>query len=120
MKSGNNIMKKLLILIILILLPLVVFAFDFNVQWNAITEPDIAGYRIYKAAIISVDRSGPFALLAEVEMTTTQYTDIVQTNESWVYHITAFDTANLESSISNVVWYWDKHRPAAPNLTVIP
>ena len=79
--------------------------------WNANTEPDLAGYRIYRGFGMAAP-----TLLASVGKVTT-YTDstIPNLSQDVTYNLTAFDTAGNESahgvSVTKTV---DVNPPSAP------
>jgi len=65
-----------------------------ELAWERDTEPDLKGYRIYRAV-----GDGPFELLAEVDVPT--YSDTkVESGKSYRYRITAFDQLNNTSAPS--------------------
>ena len=67
--------------------------------WTANTEPDLAGYKIYRSLA-----TGPLTLLTSVGLVTT-YTDATVPNvdETVGYALTAIDTAGNESPKSVIV-----------------
>jgi uncharacterized protein YdhG (YjbR/CyaY superfamily) len=85
--------------------------------WNANTEPDLAGYRIYRGFGLAAP-----ILLASVGRVTT-YTDSTLPNISQdvTYNLTAFDSNGNESAHSvEVTKTVDVNPPAAPTgLTVV-
>lgn len=89
--------------------------------WDANTEADIAGYRLYQSNVAG----GPYTLKANVGKVTTTVvtlTATVPTTFAWV--LTALDTAGNESGYSNEVTFLfspDVTAPAAPgNLRMAP
>ena len=70
-----------------------------ELQWNSNAEPNLSGYRIYRA-----DQGSTFEFLTSVEKINTQHIDFIGTqNQSFDYKITAINTANEESNFSNQV-----------------
>ncbi len=73
--------------------------------WNPNTEPDLAGYNIYRCSQLPCTKRSPgAALLTTVGRTTTSFnigTPVVVQH----YVVTAFDTAGNESSESNIATY---------------
>jgi len=68
--------------------------------WNANSEPDLAGYRIYSSTTGLL----PFALHATLPITT-RYLDLPLTNGTvYSYYVTAYDAGSNESGPSNVAW----------------
>lgn len=82
--------------------------------WDANTEPDLAGYRLYQGSA----PGGPYSLknaLTKVTTTTFVLTATVPTNYYWV--LTAVDSSGNESGYSNEVSFLfdpDVTPPAAP------
>lgn len=87
-----------------------------TLTWNANTEADLAGYRIYRG----FGTTSP-TLLASVGKVTT-YTDTTLPNISQdvTYNLTAFDTSGNESAHSvSVTKTVDVSPPAAPTGLVV-
>jgi len=66
--------------------------------WEANTEPDLAGYRVYRAV-----GGGPFEKLADVNAVPTYSDTAIEHGKTYRYAITALDKANNESDRSAVV-----------------
>ena len=73
-------------------------------MWDANTESDLAGYRVYRSDI----EGGPYEKLGEVAAPKTDYTDVFSVPDgevrTYYYVVTAFDTSALESDYSNEVF----------------
>ena len=71
-----------------------------NLTWNANTESDVAGYKVYRGT-----GSGTYgAPLATLPKTTTNYTATgLQNGTTYFFVITAYDSAGNESPYSNEV-----------------
>lgn len=70
--------------------------------WDANTEPDLAGYRIYKSETSGSD----YQKIGEVGLVTTYEDDFSVPDgqsKTFYYVVTAFDQTNLESDHSNEV-----------------
>ncbi len=73
--------------------------------WNANSEPDLAGYHIYRCSQLPCTKRSPgAALLTTVGQTTTSF-NIGTPAVVQYYVVTAFDTAGNESSESNIATY---------------
>lgn len=81
-------------------------AAEVALQWDANTEPDLAGYKIYSGnqSRVYVDP----VILGKI----TSYTATIPDGVTAYYSVTAFDTEGLESEYSNEVS--TNGRPAAP------
>ena len=96
-----------------------------TLTWNANTESDLAGYRVYQCnATPCAPGSGNQSLLTSLGKVTSF--DIGTPTVTKYYYITAYDSANLESGASNVVTVVPAgSQPAPPpaikslNLTVV-
>ena len=77
-----------------------------NLGWTPNTEPDIAGYRVYRSPQVC-SAAGPIAPLLDATGRQVQvgkvssYRDEVSADGPYCYQITAIDTANNESLRSN-------------------
>jgi len=69
-------------------------------NWEANTESDLAGYKIYR----SLSATGPFVgLTPDTVVTTTTYLDEhLEGGHTYYYYVTAVDTSGNESARSNV------------------
>lgn len=83
-----------------------------SIVWTPNGEEDLAGYRLYRATIIGLDKSDQFSLIASPRKEETTYIDdSAEQSMSYVYVIFAFDNALNVSSPSNVAWKWDRIAP---------
>ncbi len=86
-----------------------------SLGWDANTEPDLVGYRLYHATV----SGGPYPLAGEVAApaTTWTHTGLVDGLHCWV--ATAHDTTNESGYSNEVCTTLDATAPAAPrNLRV--
>jgi fibronectin type 3 domain-containing protein len=96
-------------ILLAILLAVPVWA-DVNLAWDANSEPDLAGYNVYRS---TTSGSGYVKLNTALVQGTT-YTDTdadVDAGTAYFYVCTAVDTSQLESGFSNEV---NNYSPAAP------
>lgn len=83
-----------------------------TLNWNANTEPDLAGYRIYRCSQQPCGRAyGTASLLSTVGQVTSFNIGTPSTVQYYV--VTAYDFANNESTESNVVTYMPPVSPPA-------
>jgi endonuclease I/fibronectin type 3 domain-containing protein len=69
-----------------------------NLDWNDNTEPDLAGYNVYR----STTSGGPYTKLNTGLVAASAYSDTTASNGTTYYYVvTAQDTANNESNFSN-------------------
>ena len=106
-------MKYFLALLIM-LMPMVASAATINFSWDANTESDLAGYRMYQSNESGVyDMDNPVAEIAETETT---YTLFNVTDGTYYWVLTAYDDAGNESTPSNEVTVTvDETAPAPPS-----
>lgn len=77
-----------------------------TIAWDANTEPDLAGYRVYygtasRGAITDPKNGGyPAANRIDVYGTTTKTIDNLSEGQTYYFSVTAFDTSNNESPYS--------------------
>lgn len=86
-----------------------------TLDWVKNTEPDLAGYRVYRG---TTGYDGPFNPLG----TTTALTwvdDTVNNGATYYYAVSAFDDAGNESELSSENTF-DTPRPAGTNLVLTP
>ena len=84
-----------------------------RVSWDANTESDLAGYRIYHAGSLLKDVPDPLA---------TSFEAVVEnlTEGESIFNLTAYDTSGNESFFSNnAILVYDSTAPAVPsNVTI--
>ena len=89
-------------------------AADVTLEWDANTEPQLAGYNVFQAERVG-DHSTAFILIGAVDYNTTTYVILeVDTTKNWTWQVTAFDEAGNESRVSNMVELVDKTPPMPP------
>jgi hypothetical protein len=73
-----------------------------ELAWHPSTSSDVTGYNVYRAPYTSSCQS--FGIVNTSLQTTTSYTDSkVQAGSAYCYATTAVNSANQESSFSNIV-----------------
>lgn len=94
--------KKLLLTICLILLfPILSFAGSVDLGWDANTESDLAGYKIYKG-----ESSGNYGEVFDVGNVITYRMSNLVAGIIFYFAAVAYDTEGLESGYSNEVVYY--------------
>jgi subtilisin family serine protease len=87
-----------------------------TLAWNANTEPDLAGYNVYR----STTSGGPYAKINGALVGTNAYLDTGVTNGTpYYYVVTAVDTAAQESGYSNQASATPQAPPAGVTVTSI-
>ena len=94
-------------------------AWGATLTWNANTEPDLAGYRVYQCSLQPCTKStGNASLLVTLGKGTSF--NIGTPAVTKYYFITAYDLANQESSHSNVATFTPNGSPPPPPASVEP
>jgi len=112
-------MKRLiLVLAILFIASTALASTNVSLEWDANTESDLAGYKIYRSAVSGVYSSG--AEVGNVVAPTVQFTDNDVPDGTWFWVCTAYDNNGLESGYSNEVTdTLDTEPPSPPqNLSI--
>ena len=100
-------MKPSILTLLLLALAVCAHAADIKLQWDANTETDLAGYRLYQKADSAVP---PFVKVQDIPKgTQTANVTGLDSAHSYSFAVTAYNTAGLESAYSNIVTI-----PAAP------
>jgi len=94
-------------------------AWGATLTWTANSEPDLAGYRVYRCSQLPCTRtSGSPSLLATLGRITNF--DIGTPTQVQYYFITAYDTAANESGPSNLATFLSAGSPPPPPLDIPP
>jgi hypothetical protein len=94
-------MKRLIFLLFL-LIPSLAFGVDVTLEWDANTEPDVVGYRLYKS-MKQGNVTTAWELVGHTSETT--YTIIGLPNKTHFFYVTAYTLDNEESQASNLAFY---------------
>ena len=101
----RGVILSIMALVLLIAGP--AYAADVTLQWDANTETDLAGYRLYQKADSATP---PFVKVREIPKgTTTASVTGLDSAHSYSFAVTAYNSAGIESAYSNIVTI-----PAAP------
>ncbi len=106
---------KTLILTLILAFGLVssVLAADVTLQWDANSEPDLAGYYVYQADRIGDKTTAWVKITPDVILLPTfVVTGLDDANYAWM--VTAIDSSGNESFVSNMVERFDRTPTAAP------
>lgn len=105
-------MKKLILILAILLIPLFAFAAtSVTLNWDPNTEPDLAGYRLYR----STTSGSGYSKVGEITAPSTEFTDTVIMDGTYYWVVTAFDANGNESGFSNEVSaVLDSTPPGAP------
>jgi len=105
-------------------------ALDITLQWDANTEPDLAGYKVYYNigsngppynGTGAVEGNSPIDVGNVTTFTLHGLPDDSGINDQTYFVVTAYDneTPSLESGYSNEVKMWDQFTGTAPHAPVI-
>ncbi len=100
-------MKKIVSVLLLLLISVTSPAQTLTIRWNANTEPDLAGYKLYWG-----NESGNY--VQSVNVSDTFFVYGPPPSVITYFAVTAFDTAGNESDYSNEVVYEPEAPPAEP------
>jgi hypothetical protein len=84
-----------------------------TLYWDANTEPDLAGYKVYWSRTSRIYNNSPVPTVAPSASPT--FTTPPLANGTWYFAVTAYNTAGLESVFSNEVSSVIATAPAPPN-----
>ena len=90
------------------------FAADVTLQWDANTEPDLAGYYVYQSDRIG-DKTTAWVKITQDMITVVTFTVTGLDSSNYAWMVTAVDTQGNESFVSNMVDRYDKIPPFAPS-----
>ena len=78
-------------------------------EWDANNETDLAGYYLYRAERID-DCTLAWEKIATIQKDVTSYEDTVD-EKNYAWQVTAYDSTNNESFVSNMVERYDRTPP---------
>ncbi|MEA3222028.1 MAG: PKD domain-containing protein [Thermodesulfobacteriota bacterium] len=104
----------LIILITILISPLSASADALLVSWEANTEPDLAGYKVYYGL-----ETRNYETYINVGNVTSHLLDGLDYGHTYYVAVTAYDTLGNESGYSKEVWATIPVPDTAPNLTII-
>jgi hypothetical protein len=94
-------------------------AWGATLAWNANSEPDLAGYRVYQCSLLPCTRtSGNASSLTSLGLV--RNFNIGTPAVTQYYFITAYDSANNESGSSNLATYTPAGSPPPPAAPPTP
>jgi|GEM_PF-1652412 len=104
----------LIILISILISPLSASADALLVSWEANTEPDLAGYKVYYGL-----KTRNYETYIDVGNVTSHLLDGLDYGHTYYVAVTAYDTLGTESGYSDEVWATIPVPDTAPDLTII-
>ena len=110
-------MKKLFLILVVLLFAASAFSADVKLVWDANSETDLAGYKVYR----SDTEGGPYTKTGNnIVVPETEFTDRNVPNGTWYYAVTAFNTGGSESGYSNEVNQTINEAPGIPqNVKIV-
>lgn len=97
-------MKKIIGFILLTLLfSLSLYAIDYTLSWDANSEDDLAGYKLYYKANSSGQPEGDYDEMVDVNKVTVYTVENLDENVIYFFSVTAYDESGLESNFSEEV-----------------
>ena len=113
-------MKKMLLTCVMLLaVGAVAWGATLTVMWDANTETDLAGYRLYQSDTAGQYTFGAEHAIATVPAGTETATVADVADGTWFWVLTAHDTSGNESEPSNEVTKTiDSTAPGAPRITI--
>jgi fibronectin type 3 domain-containing protein len=89
------------IVLCILLMASMAYAETISLQWDANTESDLAGYRVYQQRPVKYRGFSAYTTV-RAPMTKITFTGM-SSNHKYYFAVTAFNTSGLESTFSNVV-----------------
>ena len=106
-------MKSIILALCFLLIGTIASAADVTLGWDAVTDPDLAGYKIYQADRMG-NTTGAWAEIATSPTNTYTVLGVdIASNYAWL--VSAYDTQGNESFVSNMVELYDRTPPNIPN-----
>jgi len=103
-------MRKIVLLVILLIISsALAWAGSVTLEWDPNSETNLAGYYLYRAERVD-DHSLAWEKIAIIARDKTTYTDEID-EKNYAWQITAFDTSDNESFVSNMVERFDRTPP---------
>jgi len=121
-------MKQSILILFIIMISSIVNAADVTLKWDANSEEDLAGYRIYYDTDSgepydgdSINGRSPVNVRLEdlKDKSNPEFTlKNLNTSSRWYFVVTAYDTEGLESDYSNEVSTYNYTKPGTPSLNI--
>lgn len=116
-------MKRLFSVLVvgaILLFATLAYAADVILEWDANTEPDLAGYYVYQAEKIGPKTTAWVKITPDL-ITVATFTVTGLDHKNYAWQVTAVDAEGEESFVSNMVERYDRTPPTNPkNLREIP
>ena len=94
-------MKKFIVALLFLTFAVSAFASTVSLQWDANTDSNLAGYRVY----YDTQPTPPFKIMLPIAKGTTTVTiPALDPSKAYYFAVTAYNTAAMESVYSNIVW----------------
>lgn len=107
-------MRQLIVILMIVLFPVFCFGADVTLEWDANTEPGLAGYYIYQADRFE-DKTGPWQRITPDLITEVIFIVSGLDDNNYAWMVTAVDTSGNPSFVSNMVERFDRIPPLAPS-----
>lgn len=101
---------RLILILLFMIIPKIALSGELTLQWDANTDADLSGYRLYQTEWTGGTTS-EWVKILDIEKDKTAVVIDIDLTKNYIWYLTAFDVSGNESQASNIAVLKDKTPP---------